>query len=125
MPNSLPPITEWKRIFIDTSFIIDCITDAEKMTNGTRKLDCANARKLVDSLENYSQDVTWMTSSIVLSELTKFENEDLVGELQSLLNSAEVEIINFTRREAKFIVNDMVDYVEEKHINQYLKRRKK
>lgn len=44
-----------------------------------------------------------------------------MDELQKIFNSSEIEIINFTRREASFIVKDMVNYVEQQHVAKYVK----
>lgn len=129
MKKAIPAISEWKRIFIDTSFIIDSVRNIEKIKEDDPKFkNIKNTHLLLDYFkqkDKLDQPIRWITSSIVLSELTKFENEDAVLELQSVLDSSELEIINFTKKEAHFILKDMADYVEQKHINQFIKSREK
>lgn len=125
MKTTIPAISEWKRIFIDTSFIIDSVRNIEKIKEDDPKFkNIKNTHLLLDYFkqkDELDQPVRWITSSIVLSELTKFENEDAVSELQGVLDSSELEIINFTKKEANFILKDMVNYVEQKHVSQYIK----
>lgn len=125
MKKTIPAVSEWKRIFIDTSFIIDSVRNQEKIKEDDAKYhNIRNTHLLLDYFKqksNQDQQVRWVTSSIVLSELTKFENEDAVSELQRILDSSELEIINFTKKEANFILKDMVNYVEQKHVSQYIK----
>lgn len=125
MKKTIPAVSEWKRIFIDTSFIIDSVRNQEKIKKDDSKYhNIRNTHLLLDYFKqksNQDQQVRWVTSSIVLSELTKFENEDAVSELQRILDSSELEIINFTKKEANFILKDMVNYVEQKHVSQYIK----
>lgn len=123
--NTIPAISEWRRIFIDTSFIIDSIRDLSLISEEDPKYSAIQkSQKLLEHFqliaERNENQIRWITSSIVLSELIKFENQDAVDELQGILMSPEVEIINFTRREASFILNEMGNYVEDKHISQYI-----
>lgn len=128
--SNISPISEWRRIFIDTSFIIDLLRDLSLMDSNDHKYNCVkNSQGLLEyfkaAAENHQLKVRWITSSIVLSELTKFDNDEVVTGLQALLNSSEVEIINFTPKEANFIVKDMVSYVEGKHISQFVNKMQK
>jgi|SRR5690554_1606562 len=127
--NNLPAVGEWKRIFIDTSFIIDSVRDIEFIAEEDPKYrSVRKTHALVEHfrlLEQKEQNVFWVTSSIVLSELTKFENKDAVDELQQIFNSSNLEIVNFTRKEASFLVNDMTNYIEQKHIARYVKEMQK
>ena len=121
----IPPIQEWKRIFIDTSFIIDGMRDIQHINPDNPKFESARkAHALIayfSLLEQKEQNHTWITSSIVLSELLKFENSDAVSELQGLFRAPNMEIINFTRKEASFLVNDIGNYIEQKYTNQFFK----
>ena len=125
----IPPIQEWKRVFIDTSFIIDGVRDIHHIKEDNPKYGSAlKAHALIDYfslLEQKEQNHTWITSSIVLSELHRFENHDAVFELQKLFCTPNVEIINFTRKEAYFPVNDIANYIEQKYVNQYVKELQK
>lgn len=123
--NNIPAISDWKRIFIDTSFIIDAVRDIEKINQSNPKYESIRrTHALIDYFglsESKGQEVIWITSSIVLSELIKFENKDAVSELQNLFNTSNIEIVNFTRKEASFLVDDMTNYIEQKHIGRYVK----
>jgi len=127
--NNIPSVEDWKRIFIDTSFIIDSIRDIEFIDVNDAKYE--SVRKTHALIEHFKlseangNDVIWVTSSIVLSELSKFENKDAVGELQMLFNSPNMEIINFTRKEASFLVNDITNYIEQKHFSRYVRELQK
>lgn len=127
--NNIPAIGEWKRIFIDTSFIIDCIRDLLYLKTDDGKYEAVNrSQALIDHIklsEIRERKITWITSSIVLSELSKFENKDAVDELQKLFDSSDVEIVNFTKREARFMIDDLSNYIEQKHISQYIKELEK
>lgn len=127
--NNIPAVGEWKRIFIDTSFIIDSVRDIQFIDKEDSKYDSVlKTHALIDHFklsDPKGQDTTWVTSSIVLSELSKFENRDAVNELQMLFNTPNVEIINFTRKEASFLVNDMTNYIEQKHIARYVRELQK
>lgn len=123
--NNIPAISEWKRIFIDTSFIIDSVRNLQQLSDSDPKFECVyKTHALINHfslVEDNEKPLTWITSSIVLSELSKFENKDAVDELQRLFNTSNIEVINFTRKEASFVVNDMGNYIEQRHISQYLK----
>lgn len=128
--SNIPAISEWRRAFIDTSFIIDLVRDVGKMSEDDPKYQSVlRSQKLLDYFKieagRNDKPVRWVTCSIVLAELIKFENEDAVNELQEILQSSELEIINFTAKEAKFITNDMGNYVEDKHITQYISEMQK
>jgi predicted nucleic acid-binding protein len=127
--NTIPAVSEWKRVFIDTSFIIDSVRNLDNIIETDSKYEYVKrTHALIDYFNLPSQSDTspiWITSSIVLSELSKFENADAVSELQTIFNTPNIEIINFTRKEASFIVNDMVNYVEQKHISQYITQLRK
>ena len=123
-------ISEWRRVFVDTSFIIDSVRDLAMLSDSDPKFQ--SVRKSHELLAHFQksadlkgQSIRWVTSSIVLSELLKFENKDAVNELQKTFKTPEVEIINFTEREASFILNDMADFIEQKHIGQYIKELQK
>lgn len=124
--SNIPAISEWRRVFIDTSFILDLVRDISVMSPEDPKYQAVErSQKLLEHFklvaEKNEKPVRWITCSIVLSELIKFENEEAIEELQKILNSAEVEIINFTGKEANFIVSEMGNYIEEKHIAQFLR----
>jgi predicted nucleic acid-binding protein len=127
--STIPAVSEWKRIFIDTSFIIDSVRNLDNIIETDSKYEYVKrTHALIDYFNLPSQSDSspiWITSSIVLSELSKFENSDAVSELQTIFNTPNIEIINFTRKEASFIVNDMVNYVEQKHISQYITQLRK
>jgi len=127
--STIPAVSEWKRIFIDTSFIIDSVRNLDNIIETDSKYEYVKrTHALIDYFNLPSQSDSspiWITSSIVLSELSKFENSDAVSELQTIFNTPNIEIINFTRKEASFIVNDMVNYVEQKHISQYINQLRK
>ncbi len=128
--NTIAPISEWRRVFIDTSFIIDLIRNLSVIpVEDPKFIAIQKSQKLLEYFQLVSEQkenqVRWVTSSVVLSELTKFENKDAVDELQGILMSPEVEIINFTRKEASFILNEMGNYIEDKHISQYINDLKK
>jgi len=123
--SNIPAISEWRRVFIDTSFIIDLLRDISKMPEADPKYQSVfRGQKLLDHFqlvaEKGDKPVRWVTCSIVLSELIKFENKEAIDQIQKILNSPEVEIINFTSKEASFIVNEMGNYVEDKHITRYI-----
>ena len=127
---NIPAISEWRRIFIDTSFIIDLLRALDKMSHNDLKYQSVyRSQKLLEHFqlisENGNKSVRWVTSSIVLSELIKFENTEVVDELQKILATTEVEIINFTPKEARFILQDMRAYIEEKHVTQYIRELQK
>lgn len=126
MGITIPAIKNWRRIFIDTSFIIDSVrTLPINPEKDPKYWNIKNTHDLIDYFKLRSTkettSVRWVTSSIVLSELTKFEDSDAVEALQDLFDTPEVEIINFTKKEAEFILNDMVDYIEQDHVNQFFK----
>lgn len=120
--NNLPPISEWTRIFVDTSFIIDSVRKIDAIRDDDpKRISIEKSHRLLDHFQLSGQEVIWITSSIVLSELLKFENKDAVDELQKIFNTANIEIINFTRKEASFLVNDMVNFLEQKHVGRYVR----
>lgn len=128
--SNIPPIAEWRRIFIDTSFIIDLLRDLKSISPENPKYETIEkSQKLLEHFKlvatKEENKIRWITSSIVLSELIKFETKEIVDELQNILNSPEVEIINFTKKEANFIVNDMGSYVQENHISRYIQELQK
>ncbi len=65
--NNLPAVGEWKRIFIDTSFIIDSVRDIEFIAEEDPKYrSVRKTHALVEHfrlLEQKEQNVFWVTSS--------------------------------------------------------------
>lgn len=59
-------------------------------------------------------------SSITASELTKFDDEVLNG-ISIIFANGDIEIVNFTMREANFMVKEFTKFIEDKHIETYLR----
>lgn len=121
--SNIIPISKWRRIFFDTSFIIECVLDAEKHKDYKREsILCAqkilNYIQTRDRVKEYN--TRWVTSSIVISELSKLDYQDAMNGLMNIFQTPEVEIINFTTKEAYIILEKFNDFVEEKHFNSYL-----
>ena len=76
--NKIQPIQEWKQIFVDTSFIINCLANIPKEDNPSYH-SIVKSKALLRYFEiNTNHKVRWVTSSIVLSELTKLQDKNLV-----------------------------------------------
>lgn len=83
---------------------IDSVRNLQQLSDSDPKFECVyKTHALINHfslVEDNEKPLTWITSSIVLSELSKFENKDAVDELQRLFNTSNIEVINFTRKEA-------------------------
>jgi len=119
--NKIPPIQEWKQIFVDTSFIINCLSNLPNEDNSNYN-SVKRAKALLNYFEiNPNQKVRWVTSSIVLSELTKLPDENLIEAVANIFNNADIEIVNFTNKEARFMVKEFTKFIDDNHIEKYIK----
>ncbi len=120
------PINEWQRIFVDTSFIIDCISQPKNRgkVDANKLLSIDKSQELLSTINTLSEtsgrQPRWVVSSITMSELLKFD-DDLINEICTIFSSSNLQIANFTSTEADFIVRDFASYISQGHISKFFK----
>lgn len=117
---NIPAIQDWRSIFVDTSFIINSLANLSLLKQDTLLFN--NVKNTQALLEYYKQPsapkVRWIVSSITASELTKF-TDDVVDGISSIFMNGDLEIVNFTIREANFILKDFTSFIENRHFEEY------
>ena len=121
----IKPIEDWKTVLLDTSVIIDYITDPERIVdNATRKNKIIDTHKLFTYFDESSmagKKRSLFISSITLAELRKIESETTIVEyLMNLFNTSEVFCIDFST-EMAIPIHQHIDIPNDKHLNSFIK----
>ena len=99
-------IKEWKYVFLDTSVIIDYLSDATKYSKNLPQKDrIEKIQELFDKVLSEIKDITFCISAITLAELNRGRLEDnIISEMIGLFRS--VEFIDFNASTAIILQKD-------------------
>jgi hypothetical protein len=97
------PITSWQHIFLDTSFIIDFLSDPARVDkNPPLKQRIALANKVMDILTAYDVNGkqprrNYYISAITVSELRKSAAENIAKELVIIFSAGDVNFVDYSK----------------------------
>ena len=121
----IKPVKEWKRVFLDTSVIIDFLLSPERYENNPEVKDrITNTHKLLEYLiAQTNNEVFFYISAITLSELTKIgETGTLDDILLELFSGSNIVFVDYTCKTAIDINTNLKKYLPKYSINQFLSR---
>jgi hypothetical protein len=104
-------ISEWKHVFLDTSFIIDYLSDAEKFdANPKKKENIEVSKKIMEclSLENRAEKPQFYITSITIGELRRLETASMFRKIIEILSAGDVTFVPYRKEEA-IEVNSIID----------------
>ena len=120
------PITEWKNIFLDTSFIIDYFTYGksdikDQLTKERREL----VNSLMEILSNYdleggNQKRNFYISSLSVTELRKLEKDNVAKELVRIFSASDVTFVDYTKNIALALNRSLETHLPEGQKHQFL-----
>ncbi len=121
--TQIKAIKDWKYIFLDTSIIIDYLSDATKYP---KNLDQQNRirkiQQLFDEVLSEKEDKTIIyIATITLAELTKLRVDDKISkEMIELFSFGDVMFVEFSAQTANILQKDLEKYLGEGQKNQFL-----
>jgi ribosomal protein L20 len=110
MKNSAK-INEWNHVFLDTSFIIDYLSDPGKFAeNPHKKENIEMSKKVMEALssEKRKEKPVFYVTSITIGELRKLESSSIVKKIVEIFSAGNVVIVSYRKEEA-IALNDMID----------------
>ena len=124
---AIPKIDDWKYIFLDTSVIIDFLSDASRFDkNPEQKKRIELTHKLFEYFEltSIKEDrYVFYVSAITISELTKKINDNnIISEIIQMFSCADVTFVDFTKEIATQISKNIGTYLPNGNLNQLLSR---
>jgi hypothetical protein len=110
-------IDEWKHIFLDTSFIIDFLSDAEKFdANPKKKENIEVSRMIMEllSLKSRKEKPQFYVSSITIGELRRLETASIFKKIIDVLSTGDVVFVSYRKEEAIEVNNIIEKYKKTK-----------
>jgi hypothetical protein len=96
-------IYEWKHVFLDTSFIIDYLSDAGKFgANPRKKENIEVSGKIMDCLssKNRNEILRFYVTSITTGELRRLETASIFKKIAEVLSAGDVVYVPYGKEEA-------------------------
>lgn len=125
------PITEWKNIFLDTSFIIDYFTYGksdikDQLTKERREL----VNSVMEILSNYdleggNQKRNFYISSLTITELRRLVTDNVAKELVRIFSASDVTFVDYTKNVALVLNRSLETHLPEGQKHQFLSYLKK
>ena len=122
--TQIKAIKDWKYIFLDTSVIIDYLSDATKFSkNPPQKERIEKIQQLFDKILAEKEDkVIIYISAITLAELTKTNLPDnITNEMIELFYFSDVMFVEFNAQTASLLQKDLEKYLGTSQKHQFLK----
>ena len=122
--TQIKAIKDWKYIFLDTSVIIDYLSDAAKFSkNPPQKERIEKIQQLFDKILAEKEDkVIIYISAITLAELTKTNLPDnITNEMIELFYFSDVMFVEFNAQTASLLQKDLEKYLGTGQKHQFLK----
>ena len=118
-------IRDWKYILLDTSFIIDYLSDPERFTNNPKKKDNIElAKKIMDLLSSELRETKplFYVTSITLGELQKLESASGARMILNIFNACDVSFLSYGKKEAEILGNTVLGWRKQKQPKVALKQ---
>lgn len=130
MAAHIKPIKSWKRVFLDTSFIIDYMSNYKNFDKNPQHQErILLAHKIMNILEAGSKEnksvIEFYISAITIVELRKMTAPDIARELIMILNSYNVVFIDFTKNIANTVNRSLEHYLADSTKHQFISRLEK
>jgi hypothetical protein len=106
-------ISEWRHVFLDTSFIIDYLSDAKKFdTNPKKKENIEVSKQIMKclSLKNRTAKPQFYVTSITIGELRRLETASIFRKIIEILYAGDVTFVPYGKEEAIEVNNIMAMY---------------
>lgn len=103
-------ISEWKYILLDTSFIIDYLSDPTRFTSNPVKKENIELAKSIMKLLSSEQRKTkpqFYVASITIGELKRLETESIAKKIVETLSAGDVTFLPYGKAEAE-VLNEFV-----------------
>ncbi len=98
------PIAEWQQIFLDTSFIIDYLSDANRITKNPEYKErieiTQKVMKILNAKDNSAniKRRTYYVSAITISELRRLEHDNSISkQIVLIFEAADVTFVDYTK----------------------------
>jgi hypothetical protein len=118
-------ISDWKYILLDTSFIIDYLSNPDKLEKNPIKYEnCILAKQIMDllSLKKDDNRPVFYVSSITIGELKRLETQSITKKIISCFSCGDVTILPYGKSEAEILNKTVFDWKKEKQPNVTLKQ---
>jgi hypothetical protein len=96
-------ISQWKHVFLDTSFIIDYLSDASKFDFNSKKKENIEVSKMIMeclSLRKANEKPQFYVTSITIGELRRLETASVLKKIIEVLSCGDVTIVPYGKEEA-------------------------
>jgi hypothetical protein len=110
-------ISEWKHVFLDTSFIIDYLSDSEKFDANPKKKENIEVSKMIMeylSLKKNNEKPQFYVTSITLGELRRLETASIFKKIIEVLSAGDVIFVSYRKEEAIEVNNIIEKYKKTK-----------
>jgi hypothetical protein len=116
-------ISDWRYILLDTSFIIDYLSDPDKLNlNPVKKENCILAKKIMDFISSNKNRPTFYVSSITIGELKRLETQSIAKKIINCFSAGDVTILPYGKMEAEILSNTVFEWKKQKQPNVTLKQ---
>jgi hypothetical protein len=108
-------IDDWKYILLDTSFIIDYLSDPERYNENPKKKENIEISKLIMevlSLKGRKEKPQFYVTSITVGELTKLETKSVFKKIIEVLSAGDVTFVSYRKEEAIELNNIIGEYMK-------------
>jgi hypothetical protein len=93
-------IRDWKYILLDTSFIIDYLSDPERYdANPVKKQNIEIAKKIMKQLSR-KESLHFYITSITLGELERLETKTVFKTILEVFSAGDVSVVSYGKNEA-------------------------
>jgi hypothetical protein len=120
MANNKPIVTDWEKIFLDSSVLINLLL----YHKGSKDPVCLFVYKLISFLSSTKQNDgksnrKFYVSAVALSEVLDRDSEDIITTVINLINSHNVEFVSFDDEIAKEIAKDLAHHLTTDNLNRF------
>lgn len=120
------PIVEWQNIFLDTSFIIDFLSDPERFNkNPEVKRRIEITHRVMEILSAYDKEGNksrrnFFISAVTLGELRKLSVENMAKDLVLLFSTGDVTFVDYTKDIALLLQRTLEDSLPSGQKHQFI-----
>lgn len=110
-------ISEWKYILLDTSFIIDYLSDPTRFnSNPVKKENIELAKSIMELLSSNQRKIKpqFYVTSITIGELKRLETESVAKKIIETLSAGDVTFLPYGKAEAEVLNKTVFNWKKEK-----------
>ena len=108
--NTMKKISEWRYILLDTSFIVDYLSDPTRFaSNPVKKENIELAKSIMELLSSEKRKIKpqFYITSITIGELKRLETESVAKKIIETLSAGDVTFLPYGKTEAE-VLNKVV-----------------